>query len=616
MAGLTLPLMPVAAPVRPHRAAPAPGRDAAREIVAADGPPPGQRDVLAPARRPLRHRQLPPRAAAGRARGDPAARHRRSCRRRSVHRRALRRGPQRRPGELLPALADVPIADSFNGLFSFTPDGLPLLGDSRVRGLWIGSEAVWVTHAGGAGRAMADRMVDGHTDVDLHECDPQPLRAHALSRAYSRPAAPSTTARSTTSSTRCQPTRAAAAAAAQPPFHDRAVALGARFFEARGWERPQWYEANAALCADDVAGRATTGPARHWSPIAGAEHQAMRERVGLFDMIAAHAIEVHRPGALGFLQRAGRQRRRPAGRRDRLHRVLDAARRHHVRPDRSRARARTASGRHRRRGRTPRPGLDAPQPARGRLGRARGPHVGDLLRRALGATGARRPGRARRRRRLERGVPVHRRRCELHVGYVPVRALRLSYVGELGWELYAPTEHRRSRCGTRCGQAGQEHGIIAAGGAAFDSLRLEKGYRLWGPDMTTSTTRTRPASASRSSSDKGDFVGREALAGRRGRVTPPAGLPGHRRPERLAHGQGAGAHDGAVRRLRDERRLRLHVGHGDRLRASCRPRWPSPARRSIGYFEGESHGRRSRPSRCSTRPCAGAGLEEPSPQGR
>ncbi len=73
---------------------------------------------------------------------------------------------------------------------------------------------------------------------------------------------------------------------------------------------------------------------------------------------------------------------------------------------------------------------------------------------------------------------------EISVGGIPVTAMRLSYVGELGWELYTTAEYGL-KLWDLLFEAGQEHGIIAAGRGAFNSMRLEKGYRLWGTDMTS-----------------------------------------------------------------------------------------------------------------------------------
>ncbi len=89
-------------------------------------------------------------------------------------------------GRLLPALRDVELVEGINGLMSFTPDGFPLLGEAgAVRGLWL-AEAIWVTHAGGAGRALAELMTAGEIDLDMHECDPERFDGHGTSRAYAR----------------------------------------------------------------------------------------------------------------------------------------------------------------------------------------------------------------------------------------------------------------------------------------------------------------------------------------------------------------------------------------------------------------------------------------------
>ena len=98
----------------------------------------------------------------------------------------------------------------------------------------------------------------------------------------------------------------------------------------------------------------------------------------------------------------------------------------------------------------------------------------------------------------------------IEIGSIPVRALRVSYVGELGWELYAPTEFG-SGLWDVLWQAGKTHGIIAAGGGAFDSLRLEKGYRLWGNELHTEYNPHEAGLAWATRPEKGDFIGRAAL---------------------------------------------------------------------------------------------------------
>jgi 4-methylaminobutanoate oxidase (formaldehyde-forming) len=99
---------------------------------------------------------------------------------------------------------------------------------------------------------------------------------------------------------------------------------------------------------------------------------------------------------------------------------------------------------------------------------------------------------------------------ETTVGWVPVRALRVTYVGELGWELYCPTEYGLALWRTLW-EAGQEHGMLAAGYRAIDSLRLEKGYRAWGADLTPDETPDEAGVAFAVRDGDDDFIGREAL---------------------------------------------------------------------------------------------------------
>ena len=103
----------------------------------------------------------------------------------------------------------------------------------------------------------------------------------------------------------------------------------------------------------------------------------------------------------------------------------------------------------------------------------------------------------------------------LHIDGVPALALRLSYAGELGWEIYAPIEYGL-RLWDVLWEAGQPHGLVAAGGGAFDSLRLEKGYRLWGSDIHSEYNPFEAGLGWAVRLNKGDFLGRDALAAGKG----------------------------------------------------------------------------------------------------
>ncbi|MGO4759150.1 FAD-dependent oxidoreductase, partial [Streptomyces sp. 2MCAF27] len=166
---------------------------------------------------------------------------------------------------LLPATKDAKIEEGINGLFSFTTDGLPLLGESPdVKGFWV-AEAVWVTHSAGVGRAVAEWLVDGHcSSFDLHECDVNRFEAHQLAPEY-------VLARDCQNFVEVydilhplQP-----AGAPRPlrtsPFHRRQQELGGYFLEASGWERPQWYATNEALLKGRDIPTPNDWAARYWS---------------------------------------------------------------------------------------------------------------------------------------------------------------------------------------------------------------------------------------------------------------------------------------------------------------------------------------------------------------
>jgi 4-methylaminobutanoate oxidase (formaldehyde-forming) len=98
----------------------------------------------------------------------------------------------------------------------------------------------------------------------------------------------------------------------------------------------------------------------------------------------------------------------------------------------------------------------------------------------------------------------------LTIGDVPVRALRVTYVGELGWEFYCPMEYGQ-RLWDTLWESGQEDGIVAAGYRAIDTLRLEKGYRYWSSDISPDYTPFEAGTGFAVKLDKGDFIGRDAL---------------------------------------------------------------------------------------------------------
>lgn len=411
---------------------------------------------------------------------------------------------------LLPSTREAKIDEGINGLFSFTTDNMPLIGQSpEVSGFWV-AEAVWVTHSAGVGRAVAELLVDGHcSSFDLHECDVNRFEPHQVSPEYVltrgcqnfvevydilHPLQPAETLR---------PLRTS-------PFHPRQRELGAVFLEASGWERPQWYAANAGL----VDGRAISTPnewaARYWSPIVAAEAQATRESVALYDMSTLKRLEVTGRGAVGFLNAmvTGNIDTSVGSVTYCLMLDIDGG----VRSDLTVARLGLNRFQVGVNGNLDLDWLSRHLPADGTV-QVRdltpgtcciglwGPRARDVIQ-PLTETD------------FSNTALKYFRATETFIGTVPVTAMRLSYVGELGWELYTTADQGGKLWDLLWG-AGQEHGLIAAGRGAFSSLRLEKGYRSFGADLTTEHEPYQAGLGFAVKLDKGDFIGREALIARK-----------------------------------------------------------------------------------------------------
>ncbi len=408
--------------------------------------------------------------------------------------------------ELLPALRGAELTYKINGMFSFTPDGMPVLGESLdVRGLWV-AEAVWITHGGGVGRVVAEWMADGVPSIDLREADINRFPPHAHTPSY-------VNARGAQQYREVYDIIHPLQQMENPrnvrlsPFYPRLEEQGGVFFESAGWERPQWFEANKEL---PVGRHSRSGwEARYWSPIQGGEHIATRERVAMCDLTAFTKIEMIGPGALAFLQSiTTNQMDRPVGqvvytsmlnRKGGIKCDLTVTR---LAPDRFLVL--TGGGMGMRdlawiRSRAPTDGsvqitdITSKYCALGLWG----PHARDLLQQVCAEDVS------------NEAFPYFTAR-QVTIDLMPALALRVSYVGELGWEIYALTEYGL-RLWDTLWEAGQSFGVIALGGGAFDSLRLEKGYRLWGADIHTEYNPFEAGLGWTVKLGKGDFLGREAL---------------------------------------------------------------------------------------------------------
>jgi glycine cleavage system aminomethyltransferase T/glycine/D-amino acid oxidase-like deaminating enzyme len=410
--------------------------------------------------------------------------------------------------ELFPSLKDAELTYKINGMFSFTPDSSSVIGEStKAQGFWV-AEAVWVTHGGGVGKIVAELMTTGVPSLDIHEMDihrfPEVCKSgdfitRAGAQQYDEvydiihPLDQQTHSRELRVS----------------PFYPRLQELGAQFIFSAGWERPQWFKSNIALLDQyDVAPR-HGWEAKHWSPIQAAEHLATRDRVALYDLTPFAKFEVTGPGVVDYLQSlCANDVDKPVGK------VIYTAMldgNGGIKCDLTVSRLGTekywvvtGGAVH---------GHDlawmrAHLPTDGSVRITDvsssyccvglwGPKAPDVLQ-AVTQTDVSKP-------KFKFFTNQH-----LRIGNVPVLASRVSYVGEEGWEIYAPTE-----CGLKLWDtlwaAGQEHGIIAAGGAAFETLRLEKGFLYWGHDIHTEYDPYEAGLGFAVKPNKGDFLGKEAL---------------------------------------------------------------------------------------------------------
>ncbi|MGY1624987.1 FAD-dependent oxidoreductase [Geodermatophilus sp. SYSU D00965] len=413
---------------------------------------------------------------------------------------------------LLPSLRASKIDSGFNGVFSFTPDGGPLIGESRdVAGFWI-AEAVWVTHSAGVGRAVAQLLVDGRSKVDLHGCDVHRFEDVQLAPEYVSETSQQNFVEIYDVIHPLQP-RLSPRDLRVSPFHARQQELGAVFLEAGGWERPHWYEANAGLLdelpAEWVPPERDAWAGQFWSPIAAAEAWKTRTAVAMYDMTPLKRLEVSGPGALALLQRltTGEMDKSVGSVTYTL--ALDEA--GGIRSDLTVARLGEQLFQVGANGPLDLDHLLREAPDDGSV-QVRditggtcciglwGPRARDLVARVSADDFS------------NDGLKYFRAK-RARIGGVPVTAMRLSYVGELGWEIYTSADTGR-RLWDVLWRAGQDLGVIAAGRAAFNSLRLEKGYRAWGHDMTTEHDPYEAGLGFAVRKQKQGHIGSRALAGK------------------------------------------------------------------------------------------------------
>jgi len=427
--------------------------------------------------------------------------------------------------ELMPEIVGdetVGIKYAINGILSLTPDGMPILGETpEVKGLWSAA-AVWVKEGPGIGKALAEWMVHGESEIDLHSSDVARFHEHQGTSVHIK-ARTAEGFNKTYGIVHPGEQWASNRDIRLSPFNARERELGAVFYEAAGWERPQWYESNASLLeeyGDRVGRREAEWDARWWSPIVNAEHLAMRDRAGLFDLSAFCIFDVTGPGALDALQRVSmRQVDVPAGR------VVYTPWLSRgggfksdltiMRLDDEQFRVVTG-GAH---GMADRKWLQDHLPADGSAELADltsawctlgiwGPRARDILASVTSDDVS------------HDGFPFATCRtidCE----GLRVLASRISYVGDLGWELYVPSE-LGARLWDLVWDAGRPHGAVPAGIGVYGTTgRLEKCYRAYGSELESEYTVVEAGMTTPRVKEQ-DFVGKDAYL--RHREEEPAAI--------------------------------------------------------------------------------------------
>ncbi len=409
--------------------------------------------------------------------------------------------------ERIPVLNELGIRTVINGPIPISPDGEPIMGLAPERdnfyvacGFTSGIAA-----SGGAGKAMAEWIVEGEPGLDLWAFDVRRFGSHHMSAKY-------LAERSVDSYWRyyqihypieeLQSARGGRRSPLYPLLQAKNAVFGSRF----GWERPNWF----APAGSEPVDRPSFESRPNWFGPVGQECRAARERAVLIDQSSFSKFEIAGPGAFAALQRlAANDLDRPAGalvytqlcnerggiEADLTFARLDENRFYMVTGSAFGVRDMGWIRRH-----LPADGSVTVQDltsARATLNLA-GPRAREILEKVADGDVS------------NAGFPYMTAR-ELRIGYAPVLALRVTYLGELGWELHLPSEYA-AHVYELLWAAGRELGLADAGYRAIDSLRLEKRYLYWGADITPDYT---PYEAGLGFAvalkKKADFIGRAAL---------------------------------------------------------------------------------------------------------
>jgi dimethylglycine dehydrogenase len=404
----------------------------------------------------------------------------------------------------VPIFGEAGIKNVINGPIAYTPDGSPMIGPAwGLKNYWMSEgHSFGVTAAGGSGWQLAEWIVEGEPGIDMWDADPRRFGPYANKR-YTKLKNEETYEHVFIIHYPFEE-RPAARPAKTAPCYDRMKALGAVFGQKFGWERTSWFAPKGKKPVEKLSFRRSNA----FEPVR-AEVAAVRERVGIQDLTGFSKFEVSGPGAEAFLDGMVANKLPQKHYRLGLAHVLThkggiAAEFTITRlgPDRFYLISAAAANRH---------DLDlltrhAPKDGsvairdvtldNGVLVIA-GPRARDLLQKVTDAD-------------VSNAAFPWLSGKEITVGWSPARALRVNFVGELGWELHHSLVYQNQIFDTLM-EAGKEFGIAPFGMRAMDSLRIEKGYRYWKVDLTSDYTPFEAGLDRFVHLNKTAFRGREAL---------------------------------------------------------------------------------------------------------
>ncbi len=413
--------------------------------------------------------------------------------------------------ELMPEiLENVGTRHAINGLMSLTPDGGPIIGEiPEVKGLWSVA-AIWIKEGPAFGRVAAEWMTKGYSEIDAHAANIARFYDHSRTDTHVR-------ARTGESFNKMygivHPAEQYESVrnARVSPFFARQQELGVVYFETAGWERSQWYDLNEKLLADygeRVMPRPAEWESRWWSPIINAEHLAMRERVGLVDLTAFSIFDFCDEGALDYIQRMTVNQMNvyvdravytpllePQGGFKADLAIMRLA------EDRFRVITGGSTGNIDKkwfRDHMPEDGSVRFEELTSSLCTLGlwGPRARDVLQSVCNDDVS------------HESLPYGWVK-EITIGVVKALAFRISYVGELGWEIYTEMEHGLLLWDTLW-EAGQPHAMLPVGmGVYGTTARLEKGYRAYGMELESEYNPVE-AGLARPKVKQADFIGKEA----------------------------------------------------------------------------------------------------------